>query len=50
MSRALTNVPGVHAVSVDLVKRTVGISYDPDKVSLDALKGEITDSGYDIEA
>ena len=50
MSRALTNVPGVHTVAVDLVKRTVRISYDPEKVSLDVLKGEITDSGYDIEA
>lgn len=50
MSRALANVPGVHAVTVDLMKRTVRISYDPDKVSLDVLKGEITDSGYDIEA
>jgi len=32
------------------MKRKVSISYDPEKVSLDILKGSIADTGYDIEA
>ncbi|MBS3938432.1 MAG: heavy-metal-associated domain-containing protein [Peptococcaceae bacterium] len=50
MSRALSNLPGVNAVTVDLMKRKVSVSYDPDKVSPDNLKGAITAAGYDIGA
>ncbi len=52
--RAITNavgpLPGVSSVAVDLRERTVAVEYDPAKVTLDKIKFEIEDQGYDVVA
>ncbi len=50
--RAVTNavgaLPGVAGVSVDLKNKTVTVEYDPVMVTLDKIRFEIEDQGYDI--
>lgn len=40
---------GVNAVNVDLLDKTVTVEYENSKVSIDRIKSEIKDLGYDIE-
>lgn len=39
---------GVNDVSVDLKGKTVTVEYDQSKVSIDSIKNEIEDQGYDV--
>lgn len=40
---------GVDSVMVDLAAKRVIVEYDPDKVSLDTIKGIIEDQGYIVK-
>ncbi len=50
--KAITNavgaLSGVSGVSVDLDAKTVTVDHDPDQASLDKIRAEIEDQGYDI--
>jgi copper chaperone len=50
--RAVTNatseLPGVDNVVVDLEAKTVTLDHDPNLTSLDKIKAEIEEAGYDI--
>ncbi|WP_313182353.1 copper chaperone CopZ [Lacrimispora sp.] len=50
--KAITNavgaLSGVSGVSVDLEAKTVTVDHDPDQASVEAIKAEIEDQGYDI--
>lgn len=50
--KAITNavgaLSGVSGVSVDLEAKTVTVDHDPDQASVDKIKTEIEDQGYDI--
>lgn len=52
--RAITNavsaLPGVSGVSVDLKDKTVTVEHDPAKATTDQIKHEIEEQGYDIIA
>lgn len=43
-------LPGVHKVSVDLKAKTVTFSYDPTQSTLDQIKSEIKEQGYEVVA
>ena len=50
--KAITNavgaLSGVSGVSVDLEAKTVTVDHDPEQASVDKIKAEIEDQGYDI--
>ncbi len=50
--KAITNavgaLSGVSGVSVDLEAKTVTVDHDPDQASVEKIKAEIEDQGYDI--
>ncbi|HCD43039.1 MAG TPA: copper-binding protein [Lachnoclostridium sp.] len=50
--KAITNavgaLAGVSGVSVDLAAKTVTVDHDPDQASVQTIKSEIEDQGYDI--
>lgn len=50
--KAITNavgaLSGVSSVSVDLAAKTVTVDHDPEQASVDKIKAEIEDQGYDI--
>ncbi len=50
--KAITNavgaLSGVSSVAVDLEAKTVTVDHDPDQASVDKIKAEIEDQGYDI--
>ena len=41
---------GVHSVDVSLNDKTVSVEYDTSKVSADAIKQEIEEQGYEVNA
>ena len=41
---------GIHSVEVSLKDKTVSVEYDAAKVSVDTIKQEIEDQGYDVKA
>ncbi|WMC92376.1 copper chaperone CopZ [Kineothrix sp. MB12-C1] len=43
-------LPGVANVAVDLAGKTVTVEFDSAKVSVDKIKEEIEDQGYDVVA
>lgn len=45
---AVSGLPGVAGVSVDLSAKTVSVEFDPAQSPLDKIKTEIEDLGYDI--
>lgn len=47
---AVGDLPGVSGVAVDLEGKTVAVEFDASKVSVDEIKAEIEDQGYDIVA
>lgn len=49
VKKAVGALAGVDSVSVDLKGKKVSVGYDPDKVSLDAVKEAIEDQGYDVK-
>jgi len=44
----LNSIDGISEASVNLVGRTALIDFDPDKVSLEEIKKQISDIGYDL--
>ncbi|MDE3021984.1 MAG: heavy-metal-associated domain-containing protein [Pseudomonadota bacterium] len=46
--RALSSIAGVGKVSVSLEESQALVDYDPQKVSLEQLKGVIEEAGYDV--
>ena len=50
VKKAVSALPGVTGVTVDLEAGTVTIQHDPSLAALDRIKSEIEDQGYDIVA
>jgi copper chaperone len=48
VTEAAGGLAGVSGVSVDLAGGTVSLEYDPAVVTLDRVKSEIEDQGYDV--
>lgn len=48
VNNAVGALPGINSVSVDLAAKTVTVDYDPAKSSVDTIKAEIEDQGYDV--
>lgn len=49
ITKAVTALPGVSDVAVDLAAKTVAVEHDP-ALPLGKIKSEIEDQGYDIIA
>jgi copper chaperone len=45
---ALTPLPGVDSVAVDLDAKTVTVDHDPAQSPIETLKDEIEDQGFDV--
>ena len=45
---AVGALPGISHVAVDLKKKSVTVKYNPAESTLDAIKAEIDDQGYDV--
>ena len=50
VTKAAGSLPGVESVAVDLNAKTVTVEYDPNQSTLDKIKFEIEDQGYEIVA
>lgn len=48
ITKAVGALDGVSNVDIDLNGKTVSVSYDSNKVSLDTIKSTIEDEGYDV--
>jgi len=48
IKKAVGAIDGVGSVVVDLNGKTVTVEYDSSKVSLDSIKNEIEDQGYEV--
>ncbi|MCL6458406.1 MAG: copper chaperone CopZ [Gorillibacterium sp.] len=48
ITKAVGALPGVSEVSVNLNAKTVTVTNDPDKSSLDQIRLEIEDQGYEV--
>jgi len=48
VTNAVNSVTGIGSVSVDLDAKTVTVEYDAAKTSLESIKMEIEDQGYDV--
>lgn len=48
VTNAVSALPGVNNVSVNLSAKTVEVEYDSAQSSLDKIKNEIEDQGYDV--
>lgn len=48
VTKAVEALPGIENVSVDLKSKAVTVKYDPAQSSLDAIKAEIDDQGYEV--
>lgn len=48
ITKAVNALPGIGGVDVDLKAGTVAVQYDAVQSSLDTIKYEIEDQGYDI--
>jgi copper chaperone len=48
ITKAVKALNGINSVNVSLKEKTVTVEYDNMKVSLDKIKAEIEDQGYDI--
>lgn len=45
---AVNELPGINDVSVDLEAKTVTVQYDAAQASIERIKAQIEDQGYDI--
>ncbi len=45
---ALSELPGVEAVTTDIPTKTVHLRYDPSKVSLEKVEAALDDVGYTV--
>ncbi|OQB24750.1 MAG: Copper chaperone CopZ [Firmicutes bacterium ADurb.Bin182] len=48
INKAVGALDGVRGVMVDLNNKIVKVEYDEGKISLDTIKNEIEDQGYDV--
>jgi len=48
IKKSVSALDGVSSVTVDLKGKTVTVEYESSKVSLDRIKNEIEDQGYDV--
>ena len=48
VTNAVNSVTGIGSVSVDLDAKTVTVEYDAAKTSLESIKTEIENQGYDV--
>lgn len=48
IKKAVGALNGVGEVTVDLKKKTVTVEYEVLKVSIDSIKNEIADQGYEV--
>ena len=48
IKKAVGALPGVADVAVDLSAKTVAVDHDPAQSTLDKIKNEIEDQGYDV--
>lgn len=49
VSKAVGALDGVAGVVVDLAKKTVAVSFDPEKLQEPRIKEVIEDQGYDVK-
>lgn len=45
---AVTALPGIAVVNVDLLGKTVSVEYDPAKCTLDTIMSEIDEQGFEV--
>jgi copper chaperone len=48
IKKAVGALDGVNSVSVNLKGKTVTVEYNPSQATLDSIKNEIEDQGYDV--
>jgi len=48
ITKAVSALPGVSSVDVDLDKKTVTVQHDPALVTLEKIKSEITELDYEV--
>ena len=48
VEKKLSSLPGIHSASVSLVGRTALVDFDPAVISLEQMKREVNDIGYDL--
>ena len=48
VEKKLNSLEGIHSASVSLAGRTAFVDYDPDVISLEDMKREISNAGYDL--
>lgn len=48
VERKLNSLPGINSASVSLAGRSALVDYDPEKISLETMKKEINNIGYDL--
>ena len=48
ITKAVSALPGISGVMVDLKGKTVSVEHDPDQSPVDKIKAEIEDQGYDV--
>ena len=48
VNNAVGALPGISSVAVDLDAKTVAVEYDPAHSSIQTIKAEIEDQGYDV--
>lgn len=48
INKAVSAILGVENVSVDLKGKTVTVEHEPTRASLDRIKNEIEDQGYEV--
>ena len=48
VEKKLNSLEGVHSASVSLAGRTALVDYDPDKITLEDMKREVSNAGYDL--
>lgn len=48
VERKLKSLDGIHSASVSLASRTALVDYDPTKITLEDMKREVSEAGYDL--
>ena len=48
VERKLNSLEGINSATVSLAGRTALVDYDPEKITLEAMKREISNAGYDL--
>ncbi len=48
VERKLNSLEGIHSATVSLAGRTALVDYDPEKITLEDMKREISNAGYDL--